>query len=83
MAKKLDGIYRVVHNKDLVPHVPFDLPGFDYHHPGYEVFFNSDLSVYKVCNISGEDKSCSNKFFPDFDPNDHDHYFIFISQTKC
>ena len=26
MSSKLDGIYRVVHNKDLVPHAPPDLP---------------------------------------------------------
>ena len=51
MAKKLDGgIYRVVHNKDAVPHLPPDLPEFNYHHSAYEVFFNEDLSVYKVCN---------------------------------
>lgn len=53
MSEKLDGIYRVVHNKDIVPHAPPDLPGFGYHHPPYEVFFNLDLSSYKVCNESG------------------------------
>ena len=36
---KLQGIIRVVHNKDLVPHVP-PKPVFEYHHPPYEVFFN-------------------------------------------
>lgn len=41
------------------------------------------MNSYKVCSDSGEDKSCSNKFFPEYDPNDHDHYFIFISQTQC
>jgi hypothetical protein len=83
MAEKLDGIYRVVHNKDIVPHAPPDLPGFDYHHPPHEVFFNSDMSSFKVCDATGEDITCSNKFFPLYDPNDHDHYFIYISQVKC
>ena len=83
MSKTLDGIYRVVHNRDLVPHLPPDLPGFDYHHPAHEVFFNLDLSVFKVCDATGEDITCSNKFFPAYDPNDHDHYFVYISQVQC
>lgn len=81
MGEKLDGIIRMVHNKDIVPHLPPDM--LDYHHPPYEVFFNEDLSSYKVCSSSGEDKSCSDKFFPNYDPNDHDHYFVYISQTQC
>lgn len=40
MTDKLDGIYRVVHNKDIVPHLPPDLPGFDYQHTPHEIFFN-------------------------------------------
>lgn len=83
MSDKLDGIFRVVHNKDIVPHLPPDLPEFNYHHPPYEVFWNLDMTTYKVCDSTGEDKSCSNKFFPAYDPNDHDHYFINISETQC
>ena len=83
MDKKLDKIFRLVHNKDLVPHLPPNLPEFNYHHPAYEVFLNDDCSEYKVCNDSGEDKTCSNKFFPNYDTNDHDHYFIYISHTQC
>lgn len=32
---KINDIYRVVHNKDLVPHLPPDLPEFDYHHSAF------------------------------------------------
>jgi predicted lipase len=35
MTQKLDGIFRVVHNKDMVPHLPPDLPEFNYHHTPY------------------------------------------------
>ena len=83
MMKKIDAIYRVVHNKDLVPHLPPHLPEFNYHHAAYEIFFNEDLSVYKTCNSSGEDSTCSDKFFPNYDPNDHDHYFMYISKVQC
>lgn len=34
---QLENIYRVVHYKDLVPHLPFEW--LDYHHTAYEVFF--------------------------------------------
>lgn len=83
MSTKLDGIYRVVHNKDIVPHAPPDLPEFNYHHAAYEIFFNEDLTVYKTCNSSGEDITCSNKFFPKYERSDHDHYFMHISQVQC
>jgi predicted lipase len=38
MKLKLPTIFRVVHNKDPVPHVPpFD---FSYQHPAYEVLYD-------------------------------------------
>lgn len=37
---KIPNIYRLVHNKDLVPHLPPDLPEFEYHHSAYEIFWN-------------------------------------------
>jgi hypothetical protein len=83
MHEKLNSIFRVVHHKDIVPHLPPDLPEFQYHHPSTEIFFNADNTVYKICDSTGEDKSCSNQYFPEYNPNDHDFYFIYISQTKC
>jgi predicted lipase len=51
LKSKITSIYRVVHNKDPVPHVPpFD---FGYIHPANEIFYNEDMSSYTVCNDSG------------------------------
>jgi hypothetical protein len=36
------------------------------------------MKTYTVCNDSGEDPSCSNKFYPNYNPNDHDFYFMSI-----
>lgn len=38
MKSKLNGIFRVVHNKDLVPHVPFEF--MKYVHAANEIFFS-------------------------------------------
>lgn len=80
LREKISTIYRVVHNKDIVPHLP---PEGEYKHPATEIFFDKEMANYKVCSESGEDKTCSNQFFPNYDPNDHDLYFVYISQTKC
>uniref|UniRef100_A0A6B2LE34 Fungal lipase-type domain-containing protein n=1 Tax=Arcella intermedia TaxID=1963864 RepID=A0A6B2LE34_9EUKA len=47
---------RVVHNRDIVPHLP--PMAFGYHHVPVEVWME-DSSSYVVCNSSGEDPSCS------------------------
>lgn len=80
MMSKISTIFRVVHNKDIVPHLP---PEIDYHHTAYEVFFDENMANYTVCSSSGEDRACSNKYFPNYDTNDHDFYFIHISSVKC
>lgn len=51
---------RIVHYKDIVPHVPFTDEG--YHHTGTEVFYNENSTEFKICDGSGEDSSCSNQF---------------------
>lgn len=83
IMNRVDTVYRVVHNRDIVPHLPPDLLPFDYHHPAFEVFFDEAMENYKVCSSTGEDGSCSNKFFPDYSTDDHDFYFVNISKTKC
>lgn len=79
MKNKLNGIFRVVHNRDLVPHVPFEF--MKYAHPPNEIFFSEDMKTYKICNDSGEDPSCSSQFYPNYDPNDHDFYFMHIDNA--
>lgn len=54
-------IYRVVHHKDPVPHLPFESWG--YHHPPTEVFFDADQTSFVVCDDSGEDETCSDQYW--------------------
>jgi predicted lipase len=51
MKSKIDTIFRVVHNRDIVPHVPFEW--LKYAHVPTEVFFSEDMKTFKVCNESG------------------------------
>lgn len=80
MKLKVPSHYRIVHNRDLVPHLP---PHVEYNHVAYEIFFNENMSEYKVCNESGEDPTCSNKFFPEYTTNDHNFYFVDLGKVKC
>lgn len=64
---RVAGTYRVVHNHDPVPHVPFENMGGGFHHMPYEVFYTTDYKKWKLCNFEGEDKSCSNQFVADLD----------------
>ncbi|KAK0406715.1 hypothetical protein QR680_018755 [Steinernema hermaphroditum] len=80
--------YRIVHNADVVPHLPPCLDmgpyGCDptalrraYHH-GTEVWYKNDMSPgssYIICTRSDEDEHCSNSFGESFKVNDHLHYF--------
>ena len=54
-------IFRVVHNRDPVPHLPFEAWG--YVHPPREVFFDGPQESYVVCDESGEDATCSDQFW--------------------
>lgn len=63
---------RVTHHRDPVPHLPYVLWGF--HHLETEVFYESN-SKFKVCDETGEDKTCSNKYELDLNVLDHLTYF--------
>ena len=78
----LESVFRVVHNKDIAPHIPQRGLVRHYHHPGREVFFNEEMSEYQVCDASGEDPGCSNKF-DSYEWSEHDFYFMHISQVQC
>jgi len=63
--------FRVINQKDIVPHLPFAALGFT--HPTQEVWFNLK-SVYKVCSSSnGEDSSCADSIFPEIIEGVIDH----------
>jgi predicted lipase len=51
LKSKVGSIYRVVHNKDPVPHLPPE--DFGYLHPANEILYTEDMKSYKVCNDSG------------------------------
>eukprot|EP00043_Microstomoeca_roanoka_P015762 m.158261 g.158261 ORF g.158261 m.158261 type:complete len:265 (-) comp16326_c1_seq4:3010-3804(-) len=79
---------RVVHRRDIVPHLPFLTMGF--HHVATEIWENSpetdsppDQQTYKVCDGSGEDPTCSDSV-PALEwlPADHD-YYMGTTNHKC
>lgn len=77
---KVNKIFRVVHYQDIFVHLPFEW--MKYMHVPTEVFFSEDMQTYSVCNESGEDPACSNKFFPNYNRADHDFYFFAISAKE-
>ena len=82
VTKTIDSIIRVVHDRDMVTHQPLDWQG--YVHSPYEVFFNSDMSSYYICDDSGEDSSCTDQYSPDELTTDHNlFYFIEITKPRC
>ena len=57
--RKISVSFRVVHNNDIIPHMPLKwLMGF--HHIPTEVWYNADSTHHQICNNSGEDNECSN-----------------------
>ena len=54
---------------------------FGFHHFGTEVFYTEDFNSYKVCDGSGEDSSCSDKFWLPIGFNDHNN--IFHTSGSC
>ncbi|GMR30941.1 hypothetical protein PMAYCL1PPCAC_01136, partial [Pristionchus mayeri] len=78
-ANLLDSLvqgYRVVHDKDIIPHTPFPFMG--YHHHQTEVFYENDMTLgspYVVCQ-GQEDPNCSARYQSDLNLlHDHFHYF--------
>ena len=63
--------WRITHNKDPVPKLPPTAFGFT--HIQREVYYNEDSTSYKVCDGSGEDKTCSDSTIST-DVNDHLSY---------
>eukprot|EP00045_Choanoeca_perplexa_P003183 m.29001 g.29001 ORF g.29001 m.29001 type:complete len:303 (+) comp11911_c0_seq1:399-1307(+) len=68
-------LYRTVHHKDIVPHLPPLSFGFD--HVATEVYYQEEFkgpSSLRVCDGSGEDYSCSNQFLAPTSVSDHLNY---------
>jgi len=58
----------------LAPHLPFEANG--YRHQPREVLFDEKMINYQICDTSGEDPDCSNRYFPDYHEKYHMTYFI-------
>jgi len=71
--------FRVSHHKDPVPHLPMeDMIFSHFHHVSTEVFYpGSSSGSFKICDGSGEDKSCSDQYIADIDLIDHTQYVGF------
>ena len=60
---KFESIYRVVHNRDIVPHLPpKENLLLGYHHSRYELYQDENGKI-KKCDASGEDPKCANQFY--------------------
>uniref|UniRef100_A0A6B2LDI9 Fungal lipase-type domain-containing protein n=1 Tax=Arcella intermedia TaxID=1963864 RepID=A0A6B2LDI9_9EUKA len=70
-------ITRVVHNADIVPHVP--PRAFGYQHLAVEVWMAGNSGAFTVCDGSGEDPNCSDKI-TSLSVSDH-LYYIGHNQT--
>jgi len=63
--------FRVINQRDIVPHLPFEELGFI--HPTREVWYNYN-DVYQLCSTSnGEDPNCADSIFPDLITGIADH----------
>jgi len=69
--------YRVVNNRDIVPHLPLEILG--YHHICTEVWLHSGKTT--ICNQSGEDPSCSDSLLLATSVSDHLSYYGY--QQEC
>jgi len=41
------------------------------------------MDSYVICNQSGEDKTCSNKYAPEYSAADHSFYFMDLGSLQC
>ena len=66
---------RITHGRDPVPHLPLEDWGFL--HVNTEVFYKGRVKDgHVICNdVTGEDKSCSDRYLTDVDVFDHLSYF--------
>ena len=48
ISARVPRLYRPVHYRDIVPHVP--LLSQDFHHPAREIFFDEAMQQYVVCD---------------------------------
>eukprot|EP01038_Epipyxis_sp_PR26KG_P005660 gene5660-7816_t len=75
------GTFRVVHEKDPVPHLPPE--NWNFHHMPYEVFYTkNNYENWKLCSFEGEDKTCSDQYWLDLNVLYHLNYLDFDFTTN-
>jgi hypothetical protein len=82
-AQQIDVSFRLIHNRDIVPHLPPLIMGF--RHGLEEIFYTEDFSSYQKCTGTpyGEDPACSDQFDLPISISDHTHYFNVEVGTYC
>lgn len=77
--KKLEGnLFRFVHNRDIVPHVPI----YHYKHSCREIFENDDNSLTVCSSINCEDPLCSMQYSLS-ETNVDDHHLYLGHKLDC
>lgn len=75
--------YRVIHNRDIVPHVP---PFPVYYQPPTEIWYAEGMATYTVCSATnGEDMNCSEQLpLTQLSTDDHhiEHYMALPVQKS-
>jgi hypothetical protein len=73
-ARPDTAFFRIVHNQDIVPHVPPQYAGFT--HAPTEVWFDEPMAKFTVCNrTNGEDPACSDGLWLKDSIVDHAFYY--------
>jgi len=79
--QKIPEIYRVVHNKDIVPHVPpNDILG--YYHSCQEIFEDKDSNLFDCSKSNCEDSQCSSQYKLK-ETNVDDHFIYLDHKLNC
>lgn len=73
--------WRMVHEDDLVPHIPPEDFIVHYHHVPTEIWEYED-GVYKVCDASGEDPTCADSV-PKWKYSNADHMTYMGVYVNC
>lgn len=77
---KLTNIYRLTHDRDMVPHVP--LTDMHYYHSCQEVFENKSNEIYMCSVRDGEDPKCADQYSL-YQTNTADHHVYLQHPLSC
>lgn len=70
---KINNLWRIVHNKDMVPHIPPEV--FGYQHSCQEVFEDEKGNIKLCSEIDCQDPTCSQQYdLKETNVNDHEVY---------